>query len=197
MKLRAVASVFLAGALALGLAGCNFISPQRTLQKYDPSDGVGADLGGLDVRNVLLITEDGTRATLVMSVINSATDDKSLEVQYESSAPTAVDGDVSFDIDVPRQTIVSTSSGDEDQIVLEDIDAPAGALFTLYFQTGDSQGVELRVPILDGTLEQYKALLPSPSPTPTPTPTPVVVPTPVNTEAPGNAPETQDDTTTE
>ncbi|MFD1714561.1 DNA modification methylase [Amnibacterium flavum] len=196
MKLRAVATVMLAGSLALGLSACNFISPQRTLQKYDPSDGVGADLGGLDVRNVLLITEDGESATLVMSVINTSTDDRTLEVQYESSAAEAVAGKVNFDIDVAGQSIVSTSPAGEKQIVLQGIDSPAGALFSVYFQTGDSQGVDLPVPVLDATLEQYANLAPSPTPTPTPTPAPVV-PAPVATVAPDTEAVIPDDTPAE
>lgn len=191
MKIRAAASVMLAASLAVGLSGCNFFSPQATLKKYDPSDGVSASLGDLDVRNTLLITSDGTRATLVMSVANLADTDQSLEVEYESTAPDAVSGRVSFDVDVPAQSIVTTShGGDEQQLVLEDIDAPAGSLFTVFVQSGTEEGVEMLVPVLDASFSEYSSLLPSPSPTPTPTPTPTLVaPEPIPTATPGTEPE--------
>lgn len=192
MKTRAVASVALAAALTLGLSACNFFSPQNTLQDYDPSDGIGANVGDLNVRNALLVTEDGERATLVMSVINTTGSNSSLEVEYESTAATAVGGRASFDIAVPAQSVISTSTAgesDSTQIVLEDIDAPAGSLFTVFLQTGSSEGVELQLPVLDDTLAEYDGLLPSPSPTPTPTPTPVVVPEPIPTPTIGSEPE--------
>lgn len=188
MKTRAVASVLLAASLTIGLSACNFFSPQATLKKYDPSDGVGANLGDVDVRNVLLITEDGTRATLVMSVVNTGADAQSLEVEYESSSDEAVSGRVSFDVEVPGQSVVTTSAGEDDQqIVLEDIDAPAGSLFSVFVQSGDAQGVELRVPVLDTTLSEYDALQPTPQSTPTPTPT--IVSTPIPTPTVGTEPE--------
>src|SRR3712207_8194808 len=45
----------------------NIILPR----KYDPSDGVSAEIGDLAVRNALLVTEEGERASLVVSVVNS------------------------------------------------------------------------------------------------------------------------------
>ena len=188
MRNRAIASIALAATLAMGLSGCNFFSPQRTLEKYDPSDGVGANLGDLDVRNAMVITEDGDRGTLVVSITNLTAEAAELEVEYASDAPDAVDGRVTFTVGVPAQSIVTTSDGSE-QIVLEDIDAPAGSLFPIFFQSGDAPGQELQVPVLDGTLEQYVPLLPSPSPTPTPTPTPVITPTPIPTPTDGTEPE--------
>ncbi|MET0590972.1 MAG: hypothetical protein ABWZ77_07345 [Naasia sp.] len=198
MKNRAIASVALAATLAIGLSGCNFFSPQRTLEKYDPSDGVGANLGDIDVRNAMLLTEDGTRATLVVSITNLTADAAQLEVEYASEAPDAVDGRVTFEIGVPAQSITTTSTVDSgQQIVLEDIDAPAGSLFTIFMQSGDDPGTELRVPVLDGTLEAYVPLLPSPSPTPTPTPTPVIEPSPIPTTTEGTVPEGTTEETSE
>jgi hypothetical protein len=195
VKIRAAASVLLAASLAVGLSGCNFFSPQATLNKYDPSDGVSASLGDLDVRNTVLITTDGARATLVMSVANLADAEQTLEIEYQSTSPEAVSGRVSFDLDVPAQSILTTShstgaaTGGEQQLVLEDIVAPAGSLFTVFLQTGTEEGVELRVPVLDASFSEYTTLAPSPSPTPTPTPTPTLAPEPIPTAAPGTEPE--------
>jgi hypothetical protein len=189
VKLRAVATIALAASLAVGLSGCNFFSPQRTLEKYDPSDGVGANLGDVDIRNALLVTDDGERATLVVSIANLTDADKQLRIEYPSYGPEAVDGKVSFQLGVPATSLTTTSTDGGDQIILEDIDAPAGSLFSVYMQAGDAPGTELRVPVLDGTFPRYEPLLPSPSPTPTPTPTPTLTPTPIPTTTAGTEPE--------
>jgi len=190
VKIRAVASVALAVTLTVGLSACNFFSPQNTLQDYDPSDGVGANVGDLNVRNALLITEDGERATLAVSIINTTGEAQSIEIEYDSSAVDAVAGRSSLDLDVPSQSIVNTSSADSgEQIVLENVDAPAGSWFYVYFQSGTSEGVELAVPVLDTTLAEYDGLAPSPSPTPITIPDPVIVPEPIPTPTLGTEPE--------
>lgn len=193
MKLRAVATIALAASLAVGLSGCNFFSPQRTLEKYDPSDGVGANLGDIEIRNALLITDgggEGERGTLVVSITNLTDQATQLRIEYPSFAADAVDGKVSFQLGVPAKSITTTSAGDSGQIVLENIDAPAGSLFSVYMQAGDAPGTDVRVPVLDSsTFNEYATLAPSPSPTPTPTPTPTLTQTPIPTTTEGTEPE--------
>lgn len=196
--MRAVVSLALAGSVLTGLTACNFYSPQSTLLKYDPSDGVGGTVGPLSVRNALLVTSDGTRATLVVSVVNDTAKAQSLEVQYDSTDPEATNGRMTTRLLVSaRSTMQVGHTGS--QVVLENIDAPAGSLLPLYFQTGNSEGQELEVPVLDGTISTYTDLLPSPSPTPvpTPTPTPTLIETPAPTPVdPGTDTSTEEPTTT-
>ncbi len=178
---RAVVSIALAGAVLSGLTACNFFSPQTTLERYDPSDGVSGSLGDLEVRNALLVTTDGTRASLVVSVVNSTDSIRTLEIQYDSGSTRAT-----TTVFAAANAITQIGGGTGAQVVLEDVEAPAGALLPLYFQSGDAEGQELQVPVLDGTLGTYTGLTPGPSPTPmpTPTPTPMIIETPGPTETP-------------
>jgi len=156
----------LAAGLLLGTSGCTFFAPQSTLLRYDPSDGVGSAVGNVKVRNALLLTKDGQRASLLVSFINDGTSNVDLTVQY-----TVTPGG-------KKTTIVHLEPGeaktfgdkDTDQLILQGIDKNAGELFPVYFQYGSHIGQQLFVPILDGTWSAYAGLLPTAKATPTSTP---------------------------
>jgi hypothetical protein len=131
---------------------------QATTEKYDPSDGVSVDVGDLDLRNVLVVSEDGEDGILVMTVVNTSDDDVELGVQFgegggdtqtvdiEAGATAAFGADEVEGIDVL------------DPIVLEGIDTMPGALLTMYFQYGDAEGIQKQVPVLDARLPEYNHL---------------------------------------
>ncbi|WP_136708601.1 DNA modification methylase [Agromyces sp. H66] len=152
MKARLAASAALALGLALGASGCSMITYQATTEKYEPSDGVSADLGDLDLRNILVVSEDGEDGTLVMSVVNQGDRRATLGVQFG-------EGDV-VEVAVPAGQTLVLGSDDEEPVVLEGIDAEVGGLIPLYFQYGDVEGVEKMVPVLDGRLPEYSDLAP-------------------------------------
>jgi len=141
---------------AVLLSGCTFTAEIANLEPYDPSDGVGATLDDVTIRNAMLITSDGGEANLVMTVINESGEDTELVVQFGEgeSRQTAT-------LVLPAQpelTQVGTSL--DNQLVVEDADLIAGALFPVYFQHGVVQGEQLNVPVLDGTLPEYELLVP-------------------------------------
>jgi len=175
LKVRAAVSALLAALVAVSIVGCSFTNGNIILpRKYDPSDGVSAELGDLSVRNAMVITEGGERGNLVVSVANTSAESLPLVVQYEGSSG----GRTSIDLTIPSQTTVTYGWGESDQIVLDGIDTTPGALFPVYFQSGSGEGMQVRVPVLDTTLQEYSTLTPSPSPTPSPTASPVPAPTP-------------------
>ncbi len=172
VRARVAASAALAALVALTLAGCNFITPQATLEPYDSSDGVSARVGDVDVLNVIVLSEDGVSGNLVFSALNTGSDDVELAVQFES------DGEkVTLDVDIDAGATGQFGFGEGGQLFLADIDTPPGGLLPIYFQYGDRQGRQLLVPVLDGGMEQYASLLPTPTPTPTPTETPIPIET--------------------
>ena len=193
VKVRAAMSVLVAAVLAVGIAGCSFTNGDQTLPRnYDPSDGVSATVGQVDVRNALIVTEDGSRGNLVLSVVNQSRTQQQLSVQYESSA--APGGRRTVTLPVAARSVETIGAEGSQQLVLEGIDTTPGALFPVFFSSGNAEGAQVKVPVLDPTLAEYQGLLPSPSPTPTPviTPTPIATPTPVpggnsGTPAPGNS----------
>ena len=154
MKARLAASAALAIVLALGASGCAMLTYQATTEKYEPSDGVSADVGDLDLRNILIVSEDGDEGTLVMTVVNTGADDATLGVQVGEGG-----GDIT-EIEVEAGQTVVLGSEDEEKVVLEGLDAEVGGLALLFFQAGDAEGLEKQVPVLDSRLPEYADLAP-------------------------------------
>lgn len=174
MRVRAAASVVIAATLSLVLSSCMLLTPQQTARSYTPSDGVNGQVGHIRIRNVFLVTTDGTRASLIGGLENTGDREQLVTMQYASGAGTTsaqvevpADGFVSLRPDPAGQKATSkpTSGG---QVVLEDIDAQKGALFQVAFGAGSSTPVDLRLPVLTTSLIDYATLAP---PTPRPTPT--------------------------
>lgn len=171
MRARVVASAALAAVVAIALAGCNFVTPNAALKPYDPSDGVSTRVGDVDVLNVMVLSDDGVSGNLIFSAYNTGTDDVELSAQYLSDGEKQ---NVSFDL--PAGQLSDFGFAEGEQVFLTSIDAKPGSVLPIYFQYGAAQGRELKVPVLDGSLEQYSPFLPQ-TPTPTPTPTPTATPT--------------------
>jgi hypothetical protein len=149
-------TVFGLAVATLTLTGCTFITPIATQDPYDPSDGVGADLGELALRNILLIANDDNEATLVMTVVNNAPDDVVLNLQY-GDANARVTESVPLDGGEIR-----TRVGDDPgtTVVISDETLTVGALFPIYAEYGDVPGQVILVPVLDGTLPEYELYVP-------------------------------------
>lgn len=130
------------------------ITYQATTEKYDASDGVSANVGDLDLRNVLVVSDDGKDGTLVMTVVNRGERDATLGVQFGEGG-----GDV-VEVDVEAGQTLVLGSKDEDEVVLEGIDAEVGGMLPMFFQYGDAEGIEKLVPVLDGRLAEYSDLAP-------------------------------------
>ena len=165
MIARGAASAILIGGLLLGTTGCSLFSEKATLIQYEPSDGTAADLGDIELRNVLAISADGDDLNLVLTAVN--TSDKGIFVNFTYN-----------DDEVEQLYVAGNSSksignadADEDTVVLTGADTTVGGLFPVYAQYGETPGKELIVPVLDGSLGEYSTLLPA-EPTSTPAATP-------------------------
>jgi hypothetical protein len=143
---RAAASVILAGVLVTSTAGCAFIANQATLMPYDPSDGVGADLETLDVRNAIgIINEEGDAISLLITFVNNGERSANVNVQFESDGEkTTVTKPVGA-----GATVGYGNFADEDKIIIRNAGVPAGDLIPVYVQFGDSEGKQLLVPVLE------------------------------------------------
>ena len=173
MKARQAASIALAAALLLGTSGCTLFAIQGTRYHYQPSDGVPANVGSLQLRNILGVSEDGKDVTVLFTVINSSAESEDLTLQFVNAEGDKVD--VTFTIEGNE----SRSFKGED-VVLRDVDTTVGGRFDLFVTVPGKQGEQVLVPVLDGTLPEYGINLPMPLPSPTPSAT--STPT-----APGNA----------
>ncbi len=156
---RAAASALLAGALIAGLTGCTFISTQATLIQYDPSDGVGIQVGSVKVRNaVALINDDGSAVSLMITLVNSGSTIANVAMQYESGG-----GRLTTTKSVlPGKVATYGTTPGGAQIVISEPGVKAGALYPVYIQYGDNEGKQLLVPVLDAAHNpQYDGLFPA------------------------------------
>ena len=156
MRVRIAASVVLAVGVLLGTSGCNLFDTQATLQQYDPSDGVSGAVGGIDVRNALLISEDGETANLVATVINTDPQAHRLGIQYESSTGTITDF---VTVDGNTTQVIGVDS----VVTLSGLGVTVGSMFPVFFQYGQETGVDVLLPVLNGDLAEYSQFVPSPA----------------------------------
>ena len=156
MRSRFFQAIATAAVTVLALTGCTFFTPVATMKPYDPSDGVGTEIGDLAIRNVLLIANDNNEATLVMTVVNNADDDIVLNLQYGDSN-VRVNESVTIAGGQSR-----TRVGDDPgtTIIVSDPTMTLGALFPIYAEYGDVPGEVILVPVLDGSLPEYELYVP-------------------------------------
>ena len=160
MRVRIAASVVLAAGILLGTSACNLLAPQATTAHYDASDGVSGDVGDVAIRNAILLSNDGSTANLLATVINQGDSAHALNVQYSTGAEK-----VTQKVTIRANSSVTIGTPDAPAVTLENIDTSPGALFPVFLQYGDETGVELLVAVLDGTLNEYSTLMPSETPT--------------------------------
>lgn len=156
MKARLVSAVVLASVVALSTAGCGFITPQATNYEYAPSDGVNVTAGAVEVRNALFITNDSaTTFNLSMTAVTAAESAKSLKITV------VVDGErTSKEISVePGLTKFGNAEDGQEQIVFNGLELKAGQTALAYFEAAGSEPVKQYVPILDGSMKEYKPLV--------------------------------------
>ena len=158
MRARIIVSVVVAAGILLGTSGCNLLAPQSTTAKYDASDGVSGNVGDLAIRNAMLLSDDGEVANLVVTVVNSGDSAHSLSVQYDDGTEK-----VTQDVTVDANSSVTLGTPDAPAVTVT-ADVAPGSLFPVFFQYGNETGVEVLVPVLDGSLEEYSTLLPTSAP---------------------------------
>jgi hypothetical protein len=156
VRRRLLAPLALAFSVVLGTTGCTLNAEIATMKDYDPSDGVGTEVGDLALRNIMLIINDAGDANLVMTVVNTSGEDVSLGVQYtDGSQQTNETLDISG---IPALTRIGDNPAEG--IVLSGSEVVPGGLAPVYFQYADHPGELVMVPVLDGTLAEYELLVP-------------------------------------
>lgn len=159
MIARGAASVVLAGVLLLGTTGCTLFAVQATNIVYQPSDGTAADVGDVKLLNMIALTADGTDVALVFSAVNTSNEALSITLQAENAAGETIRNSVN----IAANSTTTVGDLGTSRIILRDVNVTLGGLFPVYAQYGNNEGVQLMVPVLDGsTLSQYAELLPAP-----------------------------------
>lgn len=154
MKIRIASSIALAAALTLGATGCSLIAAQDTLIQYAPSDGVDANVNGVEVRNLMLVAdESGEQQNVVFTGINAGEKAQQLTISFMADGQQVA----TSEFEVPAGTTKFGDPEGEQSLVLVKIpEAKAGTLVDAYLSTPGSAEVQHRVPVLDGSLKEYR-----------------------------------------
>ena len=152
---RLLASVAIGGALVLTTTGCSMISPQATTIGYSAAEGTNVHgAGPIEVRNAQIVAnDDGSEGNFVAALINQTEDTHTLNIEFGEGGP-------SLSVRVPANTTVSLGSEEDEPLLVEDLDALPGTDITTFFQSGDSEGALVSVPVLDGSLSYLAPLAP-------------------------------------
>ena len=170
-----VTAVAVSAALVLGTSGCSLTHNVPTLQAYAPSDGAEAAVDGVKALNVIYLTTQtsGADATevgaIIGSFVNTTSEPVQIRLQFTEDSNNATDTIASQKREWVSEVIAPGAKYDLGYnenpalaAILLKADgsiAKPGALVNVWLGVNDGSGVELRVPALDGTLEQYSALV--------------------------------------
>lgn len=134
----------------LVLSGCSLSREVESLRPYAPSDGVQSEVGDLKSRNLMFIRNDAGKAILIGSFVNAS--------QTELMASIATDdknGETfRYDFSIEPGGVFDLGYNGNPGIVLE-VDEIAGAMRNVFVTAGGDPFGKL-VPVLDGTLEEYR-----------------------------------------
>ncbi|WP_120521847.1 hypothetical protein [Arthrobacter celericrescens] len=148
------------GAGLLSVTGCGYINAQQTSHQYAASDGVKADLGSLELRNIAIVSTGADKPGRVIgAVFNQSSSDATLVINGANGAQTSVP------VKAKSQTYLNEES---DAAILSSAGGNPGSLVTVSLSAG-SESSKLQVPVLDGSLVEYQKYLPAGA-TPTATP---------------------------
>ena len=152
---RTIAVAVLAATLPFvgGLAGCSATNPIQTQRPYAPSDGVRASLGPLQTANLLVVgTGKGKAAALSGALVNTGADALTVAVSVSGQSTT-------FTVPGNGSVLVGTGSSAGRTLLIRSLDVDLGSLTTVTLKVPSAGSADVQVPVVDGALPQYTAVL--------------------------------------
>ena len=163
-------------ALGIGLlsvTGCGYINPQQTSEQYSASDGTQANVGPLQLRNMMIISAGEDKPGRVIgAVYNTSSEDVKLTIMGAGGSQTQIP------VKPNSYTLLNDSA---DAAILSTTGGVPGSLVQVSItEDGTNQNAKFSVPVLDATISDYKQYLPAGS-EPTGSATPTSTPSPTST----------------
>jgi hypothetical protein len=161
-KLAMAAAALSVGLLAL--TGCGYVNAQQTSHQYAASDGIRADVGPLQLRNMLIVSSgENEPGRVIGAVYNSSSKDVKLTLKGAEGSQTEVS------VKKNSYTLLNDST---DPATLSTTGGKPGTLVDVQVtEDGTNVNKPVKIPVVDGTLKEYQKYLPAGS-TPTGTATP-------------------------
>lgn len=178
-----VAALAVSTALILGTSGCSLTNNIATQQPYAPSDGTEAMVDDVKALNIIYLTEatkDSTEVEiggLIGSFVNTSDVPIQVFLQFEADGSPAPDvitsqtRDWVSDFIAPGKKYDLGYNGNAALAALllnSGTVTKPGDVVKVWFSVNNGTAVELRVPALDGSLEQYAPLIEQLTVTPEP-----------------------------
>lgn len=140
------------GAGLLGLTGCSYFAPQQTTQVYAASDGVQADLGDIQLRNMLIVSRGaGQEGRIIGGIFNTSSQEVTVTFSGNQGARALVV--------VPARGQVLLNQRSE-RVILRTVAQAPGSLESVTVHTSAGLESTEAIPVLDGTLAEYQPYLP-------------------------------------
>ena len=150
MKNKKLATIAATLITLLVLSGCSLSREVESLRPYAPSDGVQSEVGDLKSRNLMFIRNEAGRAILIGTFVNASQNELMAAIETEDAAG----GTLRFDFSIEPGGVYDLGYNGNPGIVLN-VDEIAGAMRNVFISAGGDPMGKL-VPVLDGTLEEYR-----------------------------------------
>ena len=150
MKNNKLATIATTLITLLVLSGCSLSREVESLRPYAPSDGVQSEVGDLKSRNLMFIRNEAGRAILIGTFVNASQNELMAAIETEDAAG----GTLRFDFSIEPGGVYDLGYNGNPGIVLN-VDEIAGAMRNVFISAGGDPMGKL-VPVLDGTLEEYR-----------------------------------------
>lgn len=163
---RIAAASLIAFSLA-GATGCASINEQATTKEYNPSDGVRATVkdgqSQVDFRNLMVVTNGkGKEGRVLGRIVNNGSSPATVTIKVDGKP-----AGEQIKVGTGQKNFADLSSDTQKAMVQSVSKAPGEGISATVTANGTSQDVD--IPVLDGSLEQYRKYLPggySPAPSP-------------------------------
>jgi hypothetical protein len=149
----------LAVAAVLTLSGCSLAASITTNEPYDASDGVGTTVDNVIAQNLILVaTAEGEPGVLLGSLTNNGSE-RAFVVITDAQTPGGEGESVTIRLDAGQTVRLGTADGED----LVTMPAPVAPGLFATFRVAVTRGQEesVYVPVVDGTLPEYAAVLES------------------------------------
>lgn len=153
------------------MTGCSANAPAIVLDAYSPGDGVGAELGEVAVRNLVVVSEgDGAPGVLIGALVNRADLDVNMLVQAEGGLEQLVllEAGQVVELGTGGEAVVPQAAGTNPgaeavATVFESVDPIAGDTVPVTVVSEVAGSVTLQVPITS-PVREYATITPQADP---------------------------------
>lgn len=155
MQIKKIATLTSLLVVTSLLSGCSLSREVASLDMYSPSDGTMLDVANLKARNVMFIKGAGNKVMLIGSFVNSGIEPVMASIQTKDAS--GEDIRVAFEVK-PSGKFDIGYNGTEGVIMT--LDEKPGAMHSIFLSNG-SDPIEMLVPIMDGSLAEYRPFVES------------------------------------